>query len=203
MPVRDFVFAGIVAVSITRGASPSGPYVGEVVGRESLQRVGRLHQLRREVRSKRGDLHVLVNVLYSLDGVRKVAIAAHQDGDIVWVVPPSFQHVRGDHDVDALLDSRVSSQFGPAKTHFQIRGAVQGSQEFLLVLVGLRVAIWITENIVIVRSHERSARAQLRRERPEIDVVATAVLFQAVIQVAAVDENGDSLGPRGVRIVSM
>ena len=78
---------------------------------------------------------------------------------------------------------------GGAQPDFEVRSGVQRAQEFLLVLVGLGVVVRIPENIVVIRPKMRSAVGKLFGKRSEINVEPIAIFFEAVIEIAAVDED--------------
>ena len=55
------------------------------------------------------------------------------------------------------------------------------------------VAVWIAQNVVVIGPEVRPACGEFGRKGPEVDVVPSAVLLKAMVEVAAVDKYGDPL----------
>ena len=175
----------------TRISASPAPYVREVVGREEVAFVRHGGELLGQVRRERRYLDVLAHVLHRLDGVCEVAVPADEDGDVVQVVPRELEQVGRDHDVDALLHGNLAPHLGAAEPRFDVRRVVKGGEKLLLVLVRLRVAVGVPEHIVVVDTEQVAPIGQPLSKRGEVDVETPAVLLEAVLKIAPVDEDSD------------
>ena len=101
-----------------------------------------------------------------------------------------MQYVSGKHYVNTLFDGVTPTYSGSAKLAFEIRGVVKDGEKLLLLAMGLGFAPAILEDVVIVGPQQLAASEKLIDEPGEVQVGTAVVLFQGVIKVDSVDENG-------------
>ena len=157
----------------------------------------------REVRRERGYLHMLAHVLDRFDRVGKVAVPADEDGRVVQVVPRELQQVGRYHDVHALFDGDRAAHLRAAKASLDVRRVVESSKELLLVLIRLRISVGVPQHVVVVDAEQIPPIRQLLPERSKVYVEAPAIFLEAVIEVAAVDEDANPYRPTTVSTVAL
>jgi hypothetical protein len=80
---------------------------------------------------------------------------------------------------------------------------MQNIEEFLLFPIALRALSWVLQYIIIVSSKQESRAAEPIAEFGKIEVMAAEVILQSMIQITAINEDGNSIFHKSLLLSSV
>jgi len=126
-------------------------------------------------------LYMLAHVLYRLESIGKISIPTHQYRGVVETCPGETKQIRGQHNINSLFHRDALSQLRASQPDFKIGHLMQGFQEFLLLVVSLRILALFLKDIVVIYPKQLPLPAEFTGKFGEVEVIAIEITAQGMV----------------------